>query len=316
MRDLVAAGTCLALLLCTASPALARRPHGTPPGQLKKAQGGPPSAPAPSGQPDSGTPGVNLSIAGVPSAGVPTAARVRTLGVWLDDASTFTPGEAWLTVSAQRWTSPIATGFDAPVFDLAVGVAPRLHVSASIPYSRSTVLEDPQAPGLGDLYIGAKYVLRDAALGGVGVAVGPTFEILSRTSAEAAGLGRVNAILPVSLEWRQKAGRIYGTTGYFTRGIFFGGGAVERYLTDRWVVVGALTYARSTDEEALGEEIGLRPWRADATGSLAFIVSPSLMLFGSLTRTLSDLDADSTRYAFSAGASFNLNAPRTRPIVP
>jgi hypothetical protein len=304
---------CLAALLALAGTAHAQRPHGTPPGQLKKQ--GKTTPPPPSSSP--GQPvAASVPSVDIPLPAGPTSPRVRTLGVWLDDATVFAPGEAWLTLSVQRWGSPVASGFDLPVLDISAGVAPRVHLSASMPYSRATVIDEPEARGLGDLYLGGKVVLREAAQGSVGLSVGPTLEILTQSSAESVGLNRVNAVLPVSVEWRQQRGRVYATTGYFTRGIVFGGGAVERYLVSDWVVVGALTAGRSTDEEALAEEIGLKPWRLDATGSVAWVASPSFMLFGAFTRTLSGLDADSTRYAFSAGAALNLHAPRTRPTVP
>jgi hypothetical protein len=305
---------CVAAFLTFAGTAHAQRPHGTPPGQLKKNQSKTP--PPPPVTPQSQLVAPSVPSVDIPLPAGPTGPRVRTLGVWLDDATVFAPGEAWLTLSVQRWGSPVASGFDLPVLDVAAGLAPRVHVSASVTYSRATVIDEPQTHGLGDFYLGGKFVLRDAVQGGVGIAVGPALEVLTASSAESVGLNRVNAVLPVSLEWRQQRGRVYATTGYFTRGIIFGGGAVERYLGSDWVVVGALTAARSTDEQALAEEIGLKPWRLDATGSLAWVASPSFMLFGAFTRTLSGLDADSTRYAFSGGAALNLNAPRTRPTVP
>jgi hypothetical protein len=286
--------------------AFAQRPHGTPPGQLKK-QGPPGTASVAAPTPD---------IAAAVDTGVPGGiSRVRSLGVWLDDATAMSQGEAWLTVSIQRWGSPIGSGFDAPVFDVVGGIVPRVHAFASIPYSRTTYVGLPSEGELGTVYFGGKAVLKEAGDRVFGVAVTPPLEILSSSAITDTGYSRVNGVLPVNLEWRQGHTRVYGSTGYFTRGAVFMAGAWEQTLTDRVVVTGALSQAWATDDLALAEEVGLRTSRTDIVGSLAWIASPHVMLFGSAARTLSSLDADATRYAFSFGASLNLFQPGRRTPV-
>lgn len=314
----------IAGLLLAGSSAFAQRPHGTPPGLLKK-----PGTPAPGkgqgqGQGGQGSGGGSSTSSGsgsrapggvltvVDGGVVPGATRIRSLGVWLDDATAMAPGEAWLTMSLQRWGSPIGTGFDAPVFDVVGGVVPRVHAFASVPYSRTTYTGFESDGELGTVYLGAKGVLKEAGDGVVGFAVSPALEILSESATADTGFSRVNAVLPVSAEWRHSNTRVYGSGGYFTRGAVFLGGAVEQFLTDRTVVTGALSQAWATDELALAEEVGLRSSRTDVSGNLAWIVSPQLMVFASAARTLSELDADATRYAFSVGASMNLYRPGRR----
>lgn len=310
-----------AVLLLAGSSASAQRPHGTPPGLLKK-----PGAPGGKG----GSGGGSSTSAGGGSGSTPiraggvlqmvdggsgapsTVSRIRSLGVWLDDATVMGPGETWLTMSLQQWGSLIGTGIDAPVFDLVGGVVPRVHAFASVPYSRTSYTGLPSDGELGTVYLGGKAVLREPADGVVGIAVSPTLELLSQSATADTGFSRVNVVLPVSAEWRRGTTRVYGSTGYFTRGAVFLGGAVERALTDRTIVTGALSQAWATDELALAEEVGLRTSRTDLSGSVAWIASPQLMLFASAARTLSALDADATRYAFSVGASMNLYRPGRR----
>lgn len=286
-------------LLAIGSPVFAQSPHGTPPGLLKKQ--GLPGAP--------GSPPVTTVDGGGPGG---PGARVRSLGAWLDDATAMAPGEGWLTVSLQRWSSPVGTGIDAPVFDIVGGVSSRVHAFASVPYTRTTYTGLPSTGELGTVYLGAKFVIRDPAVAPVGLAVTPALEILSSSATSETGFSRVNAVLPVSAEWRRDRTRVYGSTGVFTRGAFFLSGAVEQTLTDRLVATGALSQAWATDGEAIAEEIGLRTSRTDLSGSLAWIAAPQLMLFASGARTVSALDADATSYALSVGASMNLYRPGRR----
>jgi len=284
-------------LLAMSSPAVAQSPHGTPPGLLKKK--GPPAT-------TGSTPAASVDV------GAAGPARVRSLGVWLDDATAMAPGEGWLTVSLQRWSSPVGSGIDAPVFDVIGGVTSRLHAFASVPYSRTSYTGLPSSSELGTVYLGAKFVLRAPEDKAIGLAISPAIEILSPSAIVDTGYSRVNAVLPVNAEWRHDRTRVYGSTGLFTRGAYFLGGAVEQTLTDRLVATGALSQAWATDADAIAEELGLRTSRTDLSGSLVWIASPQLMLFASGARTISELDADATRFAISFGASMNLYRPGRR----
>jgi hypothetical protein len=284
-----------------ASTARGQNPHGAPPGLAKKH-----TAPAggPSGAETSGG-----------AAGAGASTRIRSLGVWLDDATTLGPQETWLTLSTQWWGSPIGNGTDVPVFDLAAGITSNIQAFASLPYSRVNYTGLPAIGEVGTTYLGAKVQFADPQTRSIGMAVAPSLEILSDSAIDGTGLSRVNAVLPVSLEWRRDQTRVYGSTGYFTRGAWFVGGALEQTLADHWVVTGALSSAWTTDSHALAQEVDLHTTRTDISGSLSWIASPRLILFGSAARTLSTLDADSTRYAFTVGASMNLHGVgRTIPL--
>jgi hypothetical protein len=303
MNRATVAGVLAAGLLAWGSPAFAQRPHGTPPGLLKK--------PGPSGSTVTTT---FVRTADGSGTGSPVP-RVRSLGVWLDDATAMAPGEGWLTVSLQRWSSPVGTGLDAPVFDVVGGLGPRMHAFASVPYSRTSYTGLPSTGELGTMYVGGKFVIREPDADAIGLAVTPTLEILSPSAAAETGFSRVNAVLPVSAEWRRDRTRVFGSTGVFTRGAFFLSGAVEQTLSDRLVATAALSQAWAIDGDALAEEVGLRTSRTDVSGSVAWIASPQVMLFVSGARTVSTLDADATGHALSFGASMNLYRPGRRTPV-
>ncbi len=291
--------TLVAGLALAASPALAQRPH-TPPGLLKNNGRGPGSSAGPPSNPDPGG---------------PSAPRVRSIGAWLDDATAMSPGEAWLTVSVQRWSSPIGSGFEAPVMDVIAGIAPGAHLFLSVPYSRTTYTGLPSYDEMGTIYAGGKLVIRDVEQGGLGFAATPAVEILSSSALDGTGYSRFNLLLPVSLEWRGSGTRIYGTSGYFTRGAVFASGALERALSDRVIGTIALSQGWATGDTALSEALGLRRSRTDLSGSVAWVASPYLMFYGGLARTISPLDADAMRYAVSFGASMNLRTPGRRVPV-
>jgi hypothetical protein len=274
---------------------MAQPSHGTPPGLLK--QTGPPGTVTPDRQ------------AGPPAT---SGGHVRSFGVWLDDATAMAPGESWITVSLQRWGSPAGSGLEAPVLDVVGGLSSRVHMFATVPLSRISAAGIPPATELGTIYVGSKIVLREPADGTLGMAVNPAVEILSDSATTGTGLSRANLVWPVSVEWRRGATRAYGSTGYFTRGAYFLSGALERQLSERVVVTGALSQAWATADLALAEDAAARSSRTDLSGSVAWIASPQLMLFASAARTLSPLDADAIRYSLSAGASMNLYKPGRR----
>jgi hypothetical protein len=286
-----------AVFVAAVSPSFAQRRGGLPPGQAKRAQQVPSIS------------GLVVSSAAAPStvdASTPAGVRVRTLGGWLDDASALAPGEAWLALSVSKWKMPVATGIDAPVVDASMGLSPHVQASITVPYFRVSDRDGGSFSGIGDMYLGTKIVLRDAATHTVGISVGPTLELLSTTSTTGTGLNRVNWILPVNIERRFGIGRVYASTGYFTRGVFFTSGAFEYVASDRLVVSAAGTHAYATDDEAISEQIGLGRRRIDVSGTAAYTVTPALAVFGSLGRTIWGLDDDSTRLLASIGVSVNV----------
>lgn len=282
-----------AIVVIAATPAFAQRPK-VPPGQLKKLQ---PAAP-PAGSLVVGTGDIAGDV------------HIRPLGAWLDDARILPIGEGWLSVSLSRWATPVASGTEMPGLDLSVGITRRIHASVAVPYFRASDDTGTQMRGMGDMNIATKIQLRDPDAHAIGLALGPTFEIA--TSAGSEGSQRMTWLLPLNMEWRNERVRVYGSAGYFSRGVLSAAGAVERALTDRVVVTGALSHAYSIDRDALADEIGLSRRRLDLTGSVSYVVSPALAMFGSFGRTVSRVEADATRMMASFGVSMNVSPARVK----
>jgi hypothetical protein len=279
-----------------------KRPKGVPPG-LGKQQ---PPKPGGSSTPPTSAPSPVVD-------GAASSTRIRSFGSWLDDASTLAPGEMWVTLSGQRWASPAFDGVDLPVADVSVGVGSRVHAFATLPVTRYGYPGTPRVRELGDLYVGTKIGLRNADTSRVGLSVSPALEIVGSDSMIDNGLPRVSLVVPVNLEVRHTGGRVYGSAGFFTRGAWFVGAALERQLSSSLVATGAMSLMGSAKDTALSGEYGLHNQRVDASGALAWIPAPTVVLFAGVGRTLSAMDLDATRYAFSFGASLNVRRPGPRP---
>ena len=67
---------------------------------------------------------------------------------------------------------------------------------------------------------------------GLKLAAGPTLEVLNKLSAPA-GQSRTQWGLPVSIEMDREATRIYGSSGYFSPGVWYAGAGIGRSLSNR-----------------------------------------------------------------------------------
>ena len=160
--------------------------------------------------------------------------RVQTFGSWIDTANVNAPGEAWMWVSTSYWRSPSLREIDAPAMGLSVGIAPRAQVGVSLPYYFLTDRSGFTSHGFGASYVMTKFAAVQNHR--VNISASPTLEILSWT---ARGIRRVNLVLPLSAQTYAGVLRMYGSTGYFSRGSVFGTGAVE------WRVRNHLTFTTS-----------------------------------------------------------------------
>jgi hypothetical protein len=288
----------LALAIFSSS-ARAQGPHGVPPGQAKRIS--PSGAAAASGHGET----------------FPAFVQPRQLGAWLDDASVLAERSIWMTLSTNTWRSPAGNGVDAPIVDVAAGLAPRVQATAMLPYSRFVDPTGGRWNGVGDGYITLKVQLRDPE-DGLGVATAPTLELANSAVAFDPSADRTHWVLPISVELRRTGWRAYGSGGYFTRGALFAAGALERSLTSTVSATGAVTQSVSTSDEAQAAAWGVGRRRTDVSGALAWSASPALLVFGSVGRTVSRLEYDSSRVAFSAGVSVALGEkkPATRSRKP
>src|SRR6185503_8715101 len=139
------------------------------------------------------------------------------------------------------------------------------------------------AGGIGTTFVSAKIGIVNSEVRRVKLAVGPTLEILNRLSTPA-GQSRTRWGLPVSLEIDRDATRFYGSSGYFSPGVWYAGAGVGRSLTPRLGVSMALSHAWTSQAAALAAIDG--PRRNDLSGGASFDVTPNIAVFGSVGRTL------------------------------
>jgi hypothetical protein len=237
---------------------------------------------------------------------------VRQFGAWLDDATVVDPNQGYASISVGHFRALGGRQTDFPIVDAALGVLPRVQIGVSVPYYRLNFLDGSRASGLGDVYLSAKVNLIDPAAtkNGFGLAVIPLAEVLS--DEDPISGDRFYWGLPIGVEWRRAKYRVYGSTGYFSRGAVFGSGAVEVPLTERVVATGALVHTRALNDDPAADFIGLSKARTDVTGGAAFILTPSVVAFGSVGRTISTLDANGASLMVSAGVSVSFAGETVR----
>ena len=241
---------------------------------------------------------------------------VRTLLSWIDDAEVIEPGGVQVSLSASRWQSSSGHEWDAPAIFAAAGVAPRVQIAGSLMHFASSYDDGFTASGRGDAYLIGKVALVSPRAHPGGIAVSPILGVLSDLSLSYAGTGasRVNWGLPVSLQYTWNKARVYGSTGYFSRGSVFGSGAVEVFVADRVIASASLYHSHATKMTAASEAYGLKRDHTDATVGAALLVSPVVTVFGTVGRTLAGKDPSSTDAIVTAGVSFRF-APHS-PATP
>jgi hypothetical protein len=275
-------------------------------------QGPPTTTP---GRGRAGRPGAPPS-AGAGRGGAPTTSAeftVRNFGTWVDDTYVLAPGEAWVGIGASLWRLSSVDQVEAPAFDASFGIAPRIHVAATVPLSTLRYPDGFSERSLGDTYVSIKIGLRDPQTG-FGLAVAPVLEVLADGSwpdPDGGTIGRVHWGLPVNLEYRGTGFRVYGSTGYFSRGAVFGSGTLDVAVGERAGVLGLITHTYSTKDAVNAPESQLRTTRTDASGGAYVILRPSVAVYGLAGRTVSALDDYGSRFFVSGGISFRVAQPRT-----
>jgi len=237
-----------------------------------------------------------------------SGASSRTFGVWLDDASVAAPGGGWATLSLGYYRTDLFHEVDVPVADAGIGFTRRVQAGFSVPVYTVTPIGGTSTHGVGDVYFHSKIQLRDPveAADGVGYALIPIVQV---TRVPLAGESKVNWALPVSVEMRRTGWRVYGSGGWFSRGSLFASAAVERAVTSRLSITG--TFSDSFATKMLpNEPANLPRSRADVSGGASYSMGPSWIVFGSIGRTISTHEAQSTNLALSGGVALNLAAPK------
>jgi hypothetical protein len=268
------------------------------------------------------TPAAASAAAGPSSGdgGSASSLASREFGAWLDDATLMDPRHGSLGLSFGHYRSVSSRQIDFPSADISYGWTPRVQFGLAVPYSRVTAVDGSGASGPGDMYLDAKIAIREPAAGGhaAGFAMTPLLEILS--SPDPARGGRLFWGLPVSAEMRVDRFRLYGATGYFSRGVVFGSGAVEMPVQQRVVTTGTLTWTRSIADDAgsaSADAIGMSRARVDITAAASYVATSSIALFASVGRTISKTDVNSSTLMLNGGVSIAFaTPPRTHAPAP
>src|SRR5262249_16183905 len=133
----------------------------------------------------------------------------------------------------------------APVIDAAVAVDSRVQVAMSMPWVLAS--SDPTGPqgSWGTMFANVKLGLLRADRRGFNMSAAATIEVLSEAAMGSAPAGRSRTQwgIPVSADIEQGSARVYGSTGYFSPGIWFAGAGVGTPIQKR---VGlSLSFSRS-----------------------------------------------------------------------
>jgi hypothetical protein len=231
-------------------------------------------------------------------------------GTWLDDATTADPGAGYASIGMSYWRGSNAKQIDAPILGVTYGLANRAQLSATVPFYRVSY-EGFTASGLDNVYISGKFAVVDpnAGAGRFGIALGAAAEILSAGFTEAS---RLHWAVPLSIEFRTDAVRVYGSTGYFSRGAIFAAGALE------WTIPGGTSLTASLAHTASVDQVRGATTAAESRASLreaSLLLSQpvstiaSVYVAGSRAFSRTSIDGASS---VSGGLSFRFASPRAR----
>ena len=227
---------------------------------------------------------------------------------WLDDASLLAPGSISVTISTARWSGMDLSEVNFPVVEASVGLAPRFQVGASVPHIVGSADGTGPVGGVGTSYITSKIALLTGT-SGVKLAVSPMIEVLGEGAVQALapGEGRTQFGVPVSLEVGQGPARVFASTGFFSRGVWFAGGGVGVQATPRVGV--SLSFTRSWTNDGT---TGVSRDRREFSGGVSYFVRPQIGVYGALGRTIATTDDNGAGTTISAGVNFLLNARVTK----
>lgn len=226
---------------------------------------------------------------------------------WIDDATLLDPGAMVLSVSAARWQGGGLSEVDAPIVNVALGLARRVQLSASVPRTADSADPAGAAGGVGTSFFSTKVGVLNG--GSVKLAVAPTLEVLGEGVVLALGSNesRVRWGLPVSAEIDHGALRVYGGGGYFSPGLWFTGAAAGVQTTPRLTISAGFSRAWRS---ANGLDIPLSQRdRKEISGGAAFALASHLTAFGSIGRTVATLEENGAGTTVSGGISIWLAAP-------
>lgn len=294
---------CLPLALLSAGPAAAQGHRGSPPGRAGGGAKPEPQSPIPSAPPAS-TSGSSASSTTDSSTALPalTSESAPYFGSWLDDASVIEENGAWFGLSMGYWRANLDRQIDVPVMSGAVGLGSGVQLGASVPVYHFRAADGFSASGVGSVWVYGKAAVYNPDKPGrrVGVAMIPVLEIAPGNADHHLGWG-----FPVSVEVRGDGLRMYGSSGYFSRGAFFVAAAVEARAGDHASIAGTLARSAATEDTAASPLSSIARSQTDLGVSVAYALSNTAGLFGTLGRTSAADDAGG--FWFGGGISIRMS---------
>jgi hypothetical protein len=238
----------------------------------------------------------------LPSPEVGTSTGGATPFAWLDDASVLEPGSISVAVSTVRWQGSDASEVVAPVVDIAIGLAKRLHLTASVPRVPGSADSVEVGGEIGTSFFSVKIGMFDDPKRGVKLSVSPTLEMLGSGVLQAIepGASRVRFGLPVSAELDRGALRLFAGGGYFSGGVWFSGVGAGIRLNPKVFFSGSISRAwRNVDVPGVPSDRD----RNEVSGSAAYAVNRRISVFGSLGQTIATLDENGAGTTLGCGFS-------------
>ena len=233
----------------------------------------------------------------VPAAAAGTVPTATAPFAWMDDANLLQARTVWLGVSMVQWHGGGASQVVVPVFDGSIGLSPRVQVGVSVPRVEG---------GVGTTFYSAKLGVVNDEARGLKLAVGPTLEVLSQATMqwEPPGRSRVQWGIPVSVELDRQVGRVYGSSGYFSPGIWYAGAGIGWSPTDH--LSASMSYSRAwTTLATPGSSAIAGPHRNDLSGGASIDITPNIAVFGSVGRTIATAADNGAGTTVSFGLSLS-----------
>lgn len=301
-KTLIAAG---ALSVALAAPLFAQGNSGNAPGHGGSAPGNSGNAPGQNGGSgkNAAAPPSRNELAPVAAVDVPVAISATPIA-WIDDASLLEPGTFAFSFSAVRWSGAGVSEVDVPIVNAAMGLAPRVQLSASVPRTLGSSDPSGASGGVGTSFFGAKVQLWSDSTRTVKFAAAPTLQLLGAAVAETLGPNesRTRWGLPASAEIDRGGLRLYGGGGYFSPSIWFVGAALAVQTTPKLTVNGGISKAWRGSPDGVDVALGDRD-RKELTGGAAYVLASHVIAFGSVGRTFATLDENGAGTTLSGGVS-------------
>lgn len=221
---------------------------------------------------------------------------------WVDGASLLAPGTVWAAVSVARWQGGGLSETSFPVIDGAVGLAPRVQLGATVPHIVGSADPGASIGGLGTAFFSAKVGVLGDETADFRLAIAPTLEVLSSASmfGAPADRARVQWGLPVSMDLDRGGSRFYGSSGYFSPGVWYIGGGLARQVATRVGV--AVSLSRAWSSSSL-DPTAPALTRNDLSGSASYDFTPHFGAYGSIGHTIGTTEESAAGMTVSGGVT-------------